>query len=311
MDSQLSTPVVFLIFNRPDTTKTVFAAIRQAKPKILLVIADGPRHDRVNDAEKCEATRSIIEGVDWECNLLKNYSDINLGCKLRVSSGLDWVFDQVESAIILEDDCLPNPTFFRFCSELLNQYADDKRIMVISGNNFQFGRRRTENSYYFSAFTHCWGWATWRRAWQHYDIDMKLWSTVRDNGWLRDILHSKYAVRYWEYIFQSVFDDLINSWAYRWLFACWMQGGLTILPNVNLVSNIGFNNEATHTKNVDSLANIPTETITFPLLHPQFVIRDTQSDDFTQRIVFRFGILSRFKKRLKGIINRFYKNNSQ
>jgi len=301
--SVLTTPVVFLIFNRPETTQIVFEAIRQAKPQTLLVVADGPRCDRVNDVEKCEATRSIIEGVDWECNVLKNYSDINLGCKLRVSSGLDWVFDNVESAIILEDDCLPDPTFFRFCSELLSRYADDQRIMVISGNNFQFGRRRTEDSYYFSAFNHCWGWATWRRAWQHYDIDMKLWSVVKNDGWLKDILHSKYAISYWEYIFQSVFDDLINSWAYRWLFACWMQGGLTILPNINLVSNIGFNNEATHTKRVNRLANIPTESMNFPLLHPQFMIRDTQSDNLTQKNIFRLSILKSIKIKIKKILN--------
>ncbi|ELS34329.1 MULTISPECIES: methyltransferase FkbM [Pseudanabaena] len=303
MDSQLLTPVVFIIFNRPDTTKIVFEAIRQAKPQTLLVIADGPRPSHFSDVEKCEATRSIIEGVDWECNILKNYSDINLGCKQRVSSGLDWVFDSFESAIILEDDCLPDPTFFRFCSELLNQYADDERIMVISGNNFQFGRRRTENSYYFSAFTHCWGWATWRRAWQHYDIEMKLWPTVRDNGWLKDILHFKYAISYWEYIFQSVFDDLINSWAYRWLFTCWMQGGLTVIPNINLVSNIGFNNEATHTKRVNHIANIPTERMGFPLLHPQFLIRDTQSDNLTQKNIFRLSILKFIKIKIKKALN--------
>ncbi|MFM7711944.1 MAG: glycosyltransferase family 2 protein, partial [Microcystis sp.] len=142
----------------PDTTARVFEAIRQAKPPKLLVVADGPRADRADDIEKCKAARAIIEGVDWDCEVLTNYSDVNLGCKNRVSSGLNWVFDTVEEAIILEDDCVPDPTFFRFCEELLEYYRHDQRIMVISGNNFQFGKKRTGYSYYFSVYTHCWGW---------------------------------------------------------------------------------------------------------------------------------------------------------
>ena len=155
-------------------------------------------------------------------------------------------------------------------------------------------------------FTHCWGWATWRRAWHYYDIDMKLWLTVRDNNWLMDILNSKLAMTYWENIFQDIFDNLIDTWDYQWLFTCWMQNGLTILPNVNLISNIGFNTEATHTKSVDRLANMPTETITFPLLHPQFVIRDTQSDDFTQKSIFKLSVISRIKKEIKKVIVKLY-----
>jgi hypothetical protein len=163
-DFQLTTPVAFLIFNRPDTTAKVFEAIRQAKPPKLLVVADGPRPDRPDDIEKCKAARGVVEQVDWDCEVLRNYSDVNLGCKKRVSSGLDWVFNTVEEEIILEDDCLPHPTFFRFCEELLDYYRHDERIMVISGDNFQFGRNCTEYSYYFSRYNHCWGWSTWRRS---------------------------------------------------------------------------------------------------------------------------------------------------
>ena len=154
---QLTTPVVFVIFNRPDTTAKVFEAIRQAKPPKLLVIADGARIDKPGEAKKCAAARAIINQVDWQCEVLTNYSDVNLGCRKRVSSGLDWVFEQVEEAIILEDDCLPHPTFFRYCQELLEKYRDDEHIMMISGNNFQFGRKRNEYSYYFSHYSHIWG----------------------------------------------------------------------------------------------------------------------------------------------------------
>ena len=279
----MKTPVAFLIFNRPNTTEKMFAAIRQAKPPKLLVVADGPRSDRPGEAEKCKAARAIIDRVDWECEVLKNYSDVNLGCKLRVSSGLDWVFNTVEEAIILEDDCVPHPSFFRFCEELLDYYRDDQRIMVISGNNFQFGRKCIEYSYYFSHYTHIWGWATWRRAWQHYDIEMKLWPKIRDDNWLRYILEEPSTVKYWSKIFQAVYDGYINTWDYQWTFACWLQSGLTVLPNVNLVSNIGFGVEGTHTTDTqNTFANIPLEKMGFPLQHPPFIIRDAEADKFTQ-----------------------------
>lgn len=279
----MNTSVALLIFNRPDTTKKVFEVIRQVMPPKLLVVADGPRAERMGEQEKCAAARAVIEQVDWTCEVLTNYSDINLGCKQRVSSGLDWVFERVEEAIILEDDCLPHPTFFRFCEELLEYYRYDTRIMAISGNNFQFGRKRTEYSYYFSRYNHCWGWASWRRAWQYYDVDMKLWSQIKEKNWLKDILYDSQAEDYWLKRFDFTYDNLINSWAYRWTFACWIQSGLSILPNINLVSNIGFSSEGTHTVKPNKFANIPSEAMPFPIQHPPFVIRDSEADAFTQR----------------------------
>lgn len=171
----VSTPVAFFIFNRPVLTEIVFEAIAKAKPKKLLVVADGPRF--AEEEEKCQKARAaVIDKINWECEVLTNFSDRNQGCKYRVSSGLDWVFSEVEEAIILEDDCLPAPSFFRFCETLLARYRDDERVMTISGDNFQLGNSRTEYSYYFSKYTHIWGWASWRRAWQHYDVDMKSWT---------------------------------------------------------------------------------------------------------------------------------------
>jgi len=287
-DFQLTTPVAFLIFNRPDTTARVFEAIRQAKPPQLLVVADGPRPDRADDIEKCKAARAIIEGVDWDCEVLTNYSDLNLGCKNRVSSGLDWVFDTVEQAIILEDDCLPHPSFFRFCQDLLDYYRNDQRIMAISGDNFQFGRKRTEYSYYFSRYNHVWGWATWRRAWQYYDVKMRLWQEIRDGNWLESILVESQAVKYWTKIFQTSYDAKIDAWGYPWTFACWIQNGLTILPNVNLVSNIGFREDATHTIGSKSrVANLPVKEMNFPLKQPPFLIRDEAADSYTQKNIFQ------------------------
>ncbi len=283
----LKTPVAFIIFKRPDTTEKVFEAIRQAKPPKLLVIADGARKDKPGEAGKCAATRAIIDRVDWDCEVLKNYSDINLGCGKRVSSGLDWVFDQVEEAIILEDDCLPHPTFFRFCEELLERYRYDERIASISGQNVQFNRKRTDYSYYFSRYNHIWGWATWRRAWQYYDFKMNLWSEIKRQNFLRDILQDEQAVKDWTKVFQNMYDGDKNTWGFQWQFACWIHNRLGIISNVNLISNIGFGAESTHLSNTKSRhANIPTEAMEFPLKHPPFMIRDEQADNFTQKTLF-------------------------
>ncbi len=304
----MKTPVALIIFNRPDTTAKVFEAIRQAKPPQLLVVADGARSDRPEEAEKCLAARSIIEGVDWECEVLTNYSDVNLGCKQRVSSGLDWVFANVEEAIILEDDCLPDPSFFPFCEELLNYYRHDQRIMVISGDNFQFGNKRTNDSYYFSRYNHCWGWASWRRAWQHYDVEMKLWPKIRDENWLQSIFKESRSINYWREILQATYEGEINTWDYQWTFACWLQNGLTVLPNINLISNIGFGADSTHTEQVDnSFANLPVENMSFPLDHPQFIIRDTQADRFTQNEHFSLNFRKRLFNKTQKIFNQLVK----
>jgi hypothetical protein len=297
----LPTPVVLILFNRPDLTQKVFEVISSIKPSQLFVIADGPRYYKAEDIEQCHLTRSIIDAVDWPCEIHKNYSDINLGSNQRISSGLDWVFDQVEFAIILEDDCLPHPTFFRFCAELLEKYRYDERIMTISGNNFQFGRKRTQESYYFSHYNHCWGWATWRRAWQHYDIEMKHWPEVRNKGWLNDLLNNPFAVRYWQKKFQGVYENKIDTWDFRFTFACWIHSGLTILPNVNLVSNIGFGRDSTHTRqNKSPFSALPTQEIIFPLVHPEYMIRDRRADAFTQSYVF--GFWNRAQRKIRDIL---------
>jgi len=298
----LQTPVAFIIFKRPDTTERVFETIRQAKPPKLLVVADGPRSDRPGEAEKCAATRTIIDRVDWDCEVLKNYSEANLGCRQRVASGLDWVFDTVEEAIILEDDCVPHPTFFHFCEELLERYRHDERITSISGQNVQLGRRRTDYSYYFSQYNHCWGWASWRRAWQYYDVDMKLWPEVRDRDFLKDILGDSHAVKVWTKVLQFNYDGYGDTWDYAWTFACWLQGSLSIISNVNSVTNIGFGVEGTHTKTGEFVySNMPAEAIDLPLKHPPFLIRDTQADNFTQYNLHDYdrSFLNRVRRRTR------------
>lgn len=274
----LITPVALLIFNRPELTEQVFEAIRQAKPKKLLVVADGPRF--LEEAEKCNNARAVINKVNWDCEVLTNFSKINLGCKNRVSSGLDWVFSEVEEAIILEDDCLPAPSFFNFCQTLLEYYRYDKRVMHISGDNFQNSRKSNNFSYYFSKYSHVWGWASWRRAWKYYDVGMQTWSELEKISMINSMCESIYEQRYWNNIFENVFNGVIDTWDYQWLYACWSQSGLSILPNSNLVSNIGFGPDATHTKNKSSPSRSSVTDI-WDIKHPKFIIRDRKADDYT------------------------------
>ncbi len=299
---QITTPVAFIVFNRPDTTRRVFEEIASAKPPKLLIVGDGPRLNRPGEQEKVTAVRTIVERVDWECEVLTNYSDVNLGCKRRVSSGLDWVFDEVEEAIVLEDDCLPHPSFFRYCEELLQRYRNDERVGAISGDNFQFGTKRTSYSYYFSRYNHVWGWASWRRAWKHYDVDVKLWPEIRNNGWLYSLLGDRRKVQYWTEIFNLVYDGRIDTWDYQWTFALWMQHALTALPNVNLISNIGFGADATHTAGKSRVAELPVEQIGFPLHHPPFIIRDQQADERTDEIFFTRSLGARLKAKVRCLI---------
>ena len=300
----LSTPIAFIIFNRPDLTEIVFEAIRQAKPKKLLVVADGPRFPQ--EADKCEKSRSVIQKIDWECELLTNYSEINLGCKLRVSSGLDWVFSEVEEAIILEDDCVPAPSFFKFCETLLARYRQDERIMMISGDNFQKGHKRTDYSYYFSKYAHIWGWASWRRAWQHYDVEMKTWPEYNKLGIIDSFCENKYEKKYWTDIFNLTFDGSINTWDYQWTYACWSQNGLSILPNANLVSNIGFRADATHTIFENPWAQLPTSDI-WQIRHPPFIVRHKDADAYTFDYLFggkamreQDNLLAKIRNQLSG-----------
>lgn len=277
----MKTPIALIIFNRPENTARVLETIADARPEKLLIIADGPRPVEPGESEKCLAARAVVENVNWDCEVLRNYSDINLGCGRRPATGIDWVFENVERAIILEDDCLPHPTFFPFCEELLERYRDDERVMTISGNNFQYGAKSTSHSYYFSTYPHTWGWATWRRAWRLYDFQAQLWPPLRETSFLLDVLGDPDSVPYWRDIFDSL-ETRPDVWDYQWIFTCWVQHALAILPNVNLVSNIGWGQNSTHTSALDNpSANLATEAMAFPLDHPAGMVRNREADKFT------------------------------
>jgi hypothetical protein len=275
-------PVAFFIFNRPTETARVFEQIREARPRTLLVIADGPRHDAERDL--VERTRSVVQKVDWPCDVRINASSTNLGCRRRISSGLDWVFNEVNEAIILEDDCLPDPTFFRFCDEMLDRYRDEPRVMHVGGTNFQLGERPVRESYYFSAINQIWGSATWGRAWrQHYDVNMSRWPDFRETNFLSDLIGEEIAAKV-KTGFDGVHSGKVDTWDNQWTFAMWLAQGLAVLPSVNLISNIGFGPDATHTKKANSaIANQPTEPMDFPLKHPTTIERNRDADDQAYR----------------------------
>lgn len=283
---QLQTPVAFMIFNRPEYTRTVFAEIRKAQPKQLFIIADGPRTP--SEAPLCEKTRAIVNQIDWPCEVHRNYAEKNLGLKERISSGLNWFFENVETGIILEDDCLPHQSFFRFATEMLEKYKDDERIMMISGDNF-LPDFEIKDSYFFSRYFPIWGWATWRRAWKKYDIEMQSWKTSESKEFLKKIYPKtqKYMRSHMTKIFNEAYSGKINTWDAQWGYACLMSGGLCIVPKVNLVSNIGM--LGIHTPGSDLI--LPTYDIyqKGTLKHPKFIEPTAEYDRIFYEKNFRPG----------------------
>lgn len=305
----LDVPVVYIAYNRPHHTRRTFSAIRQQRPGKLFIICDGPRPDRKEDSGRCSEVREILNEVDWPCEVIRNYADANVGLKRRVSSGLNWVFEQTDQAIVLEDDCLPHTDFFSFCAAMLERYKADEQVWAITGNNFQGGRRRGNASYYFSKYPHCWGWATWRRSWRRYEGDLQFWPEwAISKDWCHKV-PDRVERRYWSRIFEGVRHHEFDSWSYAWLACAWYHGGLTATPNVNLVTNIGFGPDGTHTLSDVEQEGIPTTPIG-ALTHPDKVRRNTSADRFVFDHVFG-GNEQRLSKRIakipRQIANKFAK----
>lgn len=275
------TAVLLVIFNRPETTRRVFEAIRRIKPPRLYIAADGPRKNVKADILNCRETRKIANEVDWNCEVKTLFRDENLNCGIGPSSAFSWFFEHETEGIILEDDCLPTDSFFWFCEELLERYRDDTRVMHIGGNNFLNGWQHDENySYYFSRNGHIWGWATWRRAWKLYDYQMKLYRRIRSkgyfNGFFVNPLEKFYRLRKFDL---TTSRQKVDWWDYQWDFARFVNSGLAIVPQKNLVTNLGFGKNATHTTNGNSeRAELRAFNMEMPLRHPPFMIRDVQSD---------------------------------
>lgn len=300
-NKQLKTPVLFLIFNRLDTTKQVFEAIKKAKPSKLYVAADGARENKEGEKEKVEAVRNyVMQNIDWDCEVKTLFREKNLGCKYAVSSAITWFFENEEQGIILEDDCLPSQSFFWYCEELLNRYKDDMRVWHISGHKpIYLGRDKF--SYNFSRFTQIWGWATWANRWKYYDVEIKKFN--KDLLYKYEFFREDYENASREKILENVVNGNINTWDYQWNFTVRINNGMAIRPAVNLVANIGFGEGATHTvnKNLEVELNKAQE-IEFPLAHPDFMMIYKEND----KIFGEKNLDQRFFTRLKNKLKRMF-----
>lgn len=274
----LDVPILFLVFNRLTTTERVFEQIKIARPKQLFIAADGPRLGNTTDHSKCEAVKNhILQEVDWPCEVRTLFRNQNLGCGNAVSSAITWFFEQVPYGIILEDDCLPSQSFFGFCSQLLRYYAKNTDIMEITGTNLLDGQLdNLTDSYYFSSYGSIWGWATWKRAWELYDFDMKSWP-ISQQGLFQKLKHRK-DIKNWATSFDNVYHKKIDTWDYQWVYSMWLHNGICIVPKRNLVMNIGFNEEATHTTQSPWFVNVSANMVSDQLVHPQELEIHKKSD---------------------------------
>ncbi len=273
----------------------VFGAIRKAKPPKLYIAADGARSSREGEAEKVKAVRDyVLNNIDWDCSVQTLFREKNLGCKYAVSSGITWFFENEEMGIVLEDDCLPSQSFFWFCEELLGRYKGDMRIWHIGGTNLQKTNWRGDGDYYFSKYSHVWGWASWANRWKYYDVEL---DNFKNSNLLDGVFEKPLVIKYWTNLFDIMKEKKINTWDYQWVFTIWKNEGLALLPNVNMVSNIGFGSDATHTKNYEQAAENFELTVS---KHPSQIVIDNKADEFTFEHHYRpKSIFERIIKKLK------------
>jgi hypothetical protein len=319
MTKQFNTPILFLIFNRPETTFKVFEVIRKIKPAALYISADGPRNTA--ESKICEKTRSVKDMVDWPCDVHTRYLDHNLGCRYGVSSGISWFFEQVEEGIIVEDDCMLDLSFFSYAGELLEKYRHDESVMHIGASNFQAPSFKIQDSYYFSLYNHIWGWASWRRAWKHYEVDLNHTEAKEMEDSLKQLFDRKIDRAFWLEMFKYAKSGNINTWDYQWMFAVWKQKARAITPGVNLVSNIGFGSGGTNTQIADKSLSLETHgSLSSPLRHPVNLSPLAEADLYTSDFLFKVKENSRYgnlkiklarsipvgmKNRIKGLMKHF------
>ena len=297
-----SSPVLLLVFNRPSHARAVFEKVRAARPPRLYIAVDGARKHRPEDAGLVAETLAIYKEIDWPCEVKRLIREENMGCKLAVSSAITWFFEQEEQGIILEDDCLPDPSFFPYCDQLLEKYRNEDAVMHINGVNFQDGNWRGSGSYYFSKVCHVWGWASWRRAWKKYDIQMNGIEEFFSQKLYLNVLNYKDSRLYWEPSFLKTKEGLINTWDYQWVFSIWKNNGLSIMPNFNLISNIGFDESGTHTKSHDPrVSKKPLSPVNGELVDPVMLVPDYEGDQYSFYKLFslpRTDLVSKVRRKL-------------
>lgn len=273
------TPVALCVFNRPEPTRRVFDRVAEAEPPELYVVSDGPRPDVPEDESRVEEVHDIVTAVDWDCRLHTDFATSNLGVRERLSTGISWVFEQADEAIILEDDCLPHPDFFRFCERMLDLYRGDERVMDVTGTNPMTRWKDDRQDYHFSFHGLIWGWATWADAWDEYDPEMSLWGDPEIRERVRDVLADDAQYRYTERLYDEVYQGELDTWDYQWGLARQRNSGLSVVPSRNLVTNIGFESGTFHEDAEDDpRANLPTHGLDFPIERPPFVAPDRAYD---------------------------------
>lgn len=301
----MAPPVIFIIFRRPEKTRRVFEVIREAQPRKLFVVADGPHAGNAEEARQCEQARSVVEDVDWDCEVYRNYADENMGCGLRPATGITWAFEHVDRAIILEDDCIPDPSFFPFCEELLEYYADTPQVMHINGNTYGLDQRDwNEYSYGFCNYPQAWGWATWKDAWEKFEFEIPTWPAFRDAGMLNDLDGGECCagerIRKWDRVYDGRDPDI---WDYQWHYEVMRRSGLAVVPEVNLVSNIGFGEGATHTRESEKSKNsLETKRISIPLRHPPFLVPSRKINDKYRSKMTEKKTINKIKRSVKNVL---------
>ena len=297
-----NTPIVLICFNRPLETEKVFSKIKSIKPKKLFLIMDGPKKNCSNDAINCIQVRNIITKIAWNCKVYKNFSKKNLGLKKRIVTGLNWVFNRTNSAIILEDDCLPSNDFFNYCEKLLIYYKKNNLVKFITGNNFQKSKLNIKADYYFSKYSHIWGWATWKNTWKLYCDNNKIWDKYLDSKDFRKICPNYLERRYWKSMFNEVKNGHLKSWSIYLLFSIWRSGGLTATPNINLVKNLGFNKRGTNTKTGKIEYNKKIQNIGKDLKHPKEIFHNFSADNYVFENIYNQSL----KKKITNYFNKIF-----
>jgi hypothetical protein len=299
-----ATPVLIIAYRRSDTTRRVLDALRKVRPSHLYVACNAPHPAKPAEVALCNEVRGLFDQIDWPCQQTRLFREVHLSARDSISGAITWFFQNVERGIILEDDCVPSTSFFPFVEELLDRYAEDKRIGMISGDNFQFGHQRGQASYYFSRNSHIWGWATWRDRWADYDLQMRNWPECRRQ--VLGALNGAMQRKYWGWIMDRTHAGQIDTWDYQWVYTNWLHNRVNVMPQLNMVSNIGFGNMANHTHQITQDANIPAAEISFPLTHPDSFIPSREADDYTFRKSYMPGLPSIWRYAMKriGLIKR-------
>jgi hypothetical protein len=300
--SALSTPVLFLTFNRPDTTQQVFSEIRKAQPTSLYVAGDGPRPEKSNEAEICEIVRSIITNVDWDCEVKTLFRDHNLGCRLAVSQAISWFFENEPEGIILEDDCLPSQSFFWFCQELLELFRNNQKVGAICGFYSNELDYTPDASYFFSRYLRVWGWAGWRRSFEGYDSNLK--NLIENNNtWQTEMFSKKdvLLIKYFQQMFDQVAKGEIDTWDAQLQYLLWHKKQKVIVSSKNMIKNIGWIQGA-HAQNKDHNHELPTSEIEFPLTSPEYVERDIKADKEIELKSYQITKLSFLKSQLRKLV---------